>query len=313
LTGSAAHESVLAAETLALLAPAEGETFVDGTLGAGGHAEALLEAVGPSGRVVGIDRDPEALEIARDRLASYGDAFVTVHGNHQDLAKHLASLNIETVDGILLDLGVSSMQLDRPHRGFSFRHDGPLDMRMDSTSGPSAAEFLATVEEDELSRILWRYGEERRSRAIARAVVAARSESPIETTRQLAEIVERTLGPAARRFKIHPATRTFLALRVALNNELDDLQATLEQAVDALASGGRLAVISFHSLEDRVVKHTLRSLANRCTCPPRLPVCGCNRPDLVALLTARPVCAGADEVARNPRARSAKLRGVRRL
>jgi 16S rRNA (cytosine1402-N4)-methyltransferase len=308
-----AHEPALLRETVELLRPQPGATIVDGTLGPGGHAEALLEAVGPEGRVLGIDRDPHALELARRRLERFGDSFVAIRGNHDDLVRLLHERDIEQVDGILFDLGVSSLQLDDPSRGFSFRADGPLDMRMDPESGQTAAEMLATASEDELRRIFWRYGEERRSAAIAREIVERREKAPLRTTRELATLIRDVIGPVAQRYRIHPATRTFQAIRIAVNREVDDLERLVTEAVSVLATGGRLAVISYHSLEDRAVKGTMRSLAQRCICPPKLPVCGCGREDLLQIVTQKPIRPSSNEIARNPRARSARLRvGERR-
>jgi len=313
VTDPVAHQSVLSRETLELLAPGKGDLVVDATLGPGGHAELLLEAVTPGGRLIGIDRDPHALELARRRLDRFGDAFVALQGDHSELKTLLASIDVDEVDRVLLDLGVSSLQLDDPRRGFSFRNDGPLDMRMDPGTDRSAADLVATLTEEELREILWRFGEERRARAIARAVVHERDKRPFRTTRQLADLVQRVLGPQARRFRIHPATRTFQALRIAVNGELVQLEALIEDAVSLLRPAGRLAAISFHSLEDRAVKHTLRALADRCTCPREIPICGCGRNDLIEVLTTKPVRPSADEVARNPRARSSKLRVAERL
>ncbi len=307
------HVPVLLPETLELLAPKPGGILVDATLGPGGHAEALLEAVGPRGRVVGVDRDAEAIRFARNRLERFGEAFLPLHGNHRDLIRLLREAGVFAVDGVLFDLGISSMQLDAPERGFSFQADGPLDMRMDGDSGSTAAEILATSDEAELRRILWSYGEERRAGAIARAVVEQREREPLERTRQLAELVQRVLGPAAKRFRIHPATRTFQALRIAVNREIDDLERVVTESVSILRRGARLAVIAYHSLEDRAVKHAMRALAERCICPPRLPVCGCGRENLLSVLTSKPVRPSAEEVARNPRARSARLRVGERL
>ncbi len=313
MSQQAPHESVLLGETLELLAPRPGELAVDGTLGAGGHAEALLEAVAPRGRVFGIDRDQRALTIASERLNRFGERFVPLHGDHCDLRKLLESRNVPSVDRMIFDLGVSSMQLDDPARGFSFLHDGPLDMRMDPSSGESAAELVARLDESEIREILWRFGEEKQSRRIARAIVGRRELEPIRTTRQLAALVETTLGPAARRYKLHPATRTFQALRITVNGELEGLEALVVDAVDLLNPGGRLAVIAFHSLEDRVIKRTLKRLAHRCECPPRLPVCGCGKQDLIRLVTSRPVRPSSEEARRNPRSRSARLRVAERL
>jgi 16S rRNA (cytosine1402-N4)-methyltransferase len=308
-----AHEPVLLRETVDLLALDGGATVVDATLGLGGHTEAMLEAVGPEGRVLGIDRDSQALELARQRLAPFGDAFAAIHGNHTDLLKLLRQNGVFAVDGILFDLGVSSLQLDDPERGFSFRGDGPLDMRMDRQSGHTAEEILATSSEQELRQLIWSYGEERRAGAIARAVVEQRERQPLTRTLELAELVKRVLGPAAQRYRIHPATRTFQALRIAVNREIDDLERLVTEATSVLRRGGRLAVISYHSLEDRAVKHAMKSLAERCVCPPKLPVCGCGRENLLKLMTSKPVRPTTSEIARNPRSRSAKLRVGERL
>jgi len=308
-----AHVPVMLRETVDLLAPSSGATLVDATLGPGGHAESLLEVVGPDGRLIGIDRDGRALDLARRRLARFGDAFVPIRGNHTDLLRLLREASVFAVNGVLFDLGVSSLQLDDPERGFSFRADGPLDMRMDPDSGPTAAEIVATASEEELRRILWNYGEERRARAVARAIVEERQREPLTRTRQLAQLVERVLGPGARRFRIHPATRTFQALRIAVNREIDDLERLVTEAASILRRGGRLAVISYHSLEDRAVKRAMKALAARCVCPPKLPVCGCGRENLLKLLTSKPVRPSEDEIARNPRARSARLRIGERL
>ena len=309
----APHLPVLAEETLELLAPGPSSVFVDATLGAGGHTELLLEASGPDGRVVGIDRDPDALDLASQHLKRFGDRFIPVHGRHEDLQELLLDIEIDAVDGILLDLGVSSMQLDTAERGFSFREDGPLDMRMDASSGRPVSELLAEWSERDLSYILYRWGEERRSRAIAREIVRVRDEEPIVRTAQLAALVERVMGPAARRFRIHPATRTFQALRIVANDEVSGLAGIVTDAVELLTTGGRLAVIAYHSLEDRAIKTTMRGLANRCTCPPRLPICGCHRQNLVRILTSRPIRPGEGEIERNPRSRSGRLRAAERI
>jgi 16S rRNA (cytosine1402-N4)-methyltransferase len=310
---SGTHEPVLLRETVELLAPRPGGTIVDATLGSGGHAEPLLEALGPDGRLLGIDRDPVALEIARQRLARFGERFTPLRGNHSALVDRLHAAGTFVVDGILFDLGLSSMQVDDPERGFSFRADGPLDMRMDPDSPLTAAGFLAACSEPELQRVLRDYGEERMARAIARAVVRARTREPITRTGQLAAIVERVLGARARRFRIHPATRTFQALRIAVNGEVDYLPSAIHAAVSVLRRGGRVAVISYHSLEDRAVKRCFRDLAERCTCPRDLPVCGCGRENLVRVVTRRAVRPGPAETADNPRSRSARLRVAERL
>jgi 16S rRNA (cytosine1402-N4)-methyltransferase len=313
VTHPVAHRPVLLRETLDALAPRTGETVVDATLGPGGHAERLLDAVGPEGRVVGIDRDESVLAIARHRLARFGDAFVPIRGDHRELPALLRARDIETVDRVLLDLGVSSLQLDDPERGFSFRADGPLDMRMDPGAGPTAADLLARLSEGELREILWRFGEEPRARAIARAVARRRESSPIVRTRELADLVERTVGRGGGRRRIHPATRTFQALRIAVNGEIVGLGTLIEEAVSLLRPEGRLVAISFHSLEDRAVKRALRALASRCSCPPGLPVCACGGRRRVRVLTPKPVRPSDAEIAANPRARSAKLRAAEKL
>jgi len=307
------HRPVMAREVRDLLVPRAGDVLVDATLGAGGHAESLLEEVGPQGRVYGIDRDLESLRSATRRLAHFGECFVPVHGNHADIRQILAGLGVDAVDGVVADLGVSSVQLDSAERGFSFLRDGPLDMRMDRSRGPSAADLLAALSETELTRVLRSHGEERKAASLARAIVRERAVRPIRTTLHLAEIVERVLGPAARQYRIHPATRTFQALRIAVNGEIQSIHGLIEGAVSSLRSGRRLAVISFHSLEARAVKEEFRALAVRCVCPPGLPVCGCGRANLVRIVTPHALAPSPEEVQRNPRARSAQLRAVERL
>ena len=311
---SAPHTPVLLRETLELLRPAPGATVVDATLGPGGHAEALLERVGDAGRVVGLDRDPSALSYSRERLASFGDRFLGLQGDHRDLVPRLHAVGVAIVDAVLADLGVSTYQLDDPTRGFAFSSDGPLDMRMDPSSGdPTAADLLATLDEASLRSLIATWGEERLAGRIARAIVRERSAGRIATTRELAKIVVSAAGPAARRFRIHPATRTFQALRIAVNHEVEGIPAFVAGAVSLLRRGGRLCVISFHSLEDRAVKRSMHELADRCVCPPGLPICGCGRESVVRIVTPRAVVPSSDEIASNPRARSAKLRVVEKL
>jgi 16S rRNA (cytosine1402-N4)-methyltransferase len=310
---SGSHEPVLLRETVALLEPRDGATLVDATLGAGGHAAALLEAIGPRGRLLGIDRDPHALSAARERLAGFGPTFTPLRGNHDELLSLLHEADVFAVDGILFDLGLSSLQLDDAERGFSFRYDGPLDMRMDPDAKLTAAELLATCTEEELRRILHTYGEERMAGAIAREVVRQRERRALTRTGDLAELVERVLGPRAQRYRIHPATRTFQALRIAVNGEIEGLEKLIIDAVSILRRGGRVAAIAYHSLEDRAIKHTLKGLAQRCSCPPDLPVCGCGKENLVRIVTSKPVRPTQEEIDRNPRSRSAKLRVAERL
>jgi 16S rRNA (cytosine1402-N4)-methyltransferase len=308
------HRPVLLQESLELLSVSPGATIVDATLGPGGHAEALLEVIGPSGRVIGIDRDPAAIAFARERLARFGDRFTPLLGDHRDVVALLHGMDVVLVDAVLADLGISSLQLDDPSRGFAFSTDGPLDMRMDpGANGPSAADLVATLDESGLRDVIATWGEERLAGRIARALVRERAKRPIVTTGELARLVEKAAGPAARRFRIHPATRTFQALRIAVNREIEGIPALVSGAVSLLRRGGRLGVISFHSLEDRAVKTAMHGLAHRCTCPPGLPVCGCGRENIVRAVTSRPVVPGLAENASNPRARSAKLRVAERL
>jgi 16S rRNA (cytosine1402-N4)-methyltransferase len=304
---------VLLAESVGYLAPERGGLFVDATLGLGGHSEALLEAAAPV-RVLGIDRDPEALQFANARLAGFGERFRAVRANFKEIAGVLQDAAEREVSGVLADLGVSSLQFDAAERGFSFRHDAPLDMRMDAQGDEEmAAELLARLPEEEIARIIFEYGEERKSRKIARWIVERREAGrAIQTTTELAELVARAVG-YKRTDRIHPATRTFQALRIAVNHELEGLEAFLEASVDLLQPSGRLVVISFHSLEDRIVKRTLRRLAGQCECDRRLPVCACGARRAVEILTRRPVTPTDAELNENPRARSAKLRACRKL
>lgn len=306
------HLPVLLEETVSLLAPRSGATVVDCTVGLGGHARALLAAVGGRGRVLGLDRDAESLQIAARNLEEFGGRFVPVHADYRDLRRVLAEEEVDSVDALLADLGFSSFQIDSSDRGFSFRVDAPLDMRMDRSSGKTAADLLAELGEDEIATLLRTFGEERSARRIARALVEERRRRSIRTTLDLARLVERALR-ARGGARIHPATRTFQALRIAVNRELEGLDAFVREACSILSSGGRAAFISFHSLEDRIVKQTLRSLAPRCVCPPAFPRCTCGRPGIVEPVTRRAVRPGTEEIRANPRSRSARLRVVRRL
>ena len=306
------HRPVLLRETIELLAVERGGLFVDCTVGLGGHSEAILQTAFDA-RVLGIDRDEEALELARQRLAQYGSRFRAVHADFRELTRVLATAKVRQVRGVLADLGVSSLQLDSPSRGFSFRHEAPLDMRMDMSSGETAAELLGRLSEVEIAQVIFEYGEEPRSRRIARTIVQRRERGePVKTTTDLANLVERAIGAGKKR-RIHPATRTFQALRIAVNAELENLDRFISEAVDHLEPDGSLAVISFHSLEDRIVKRTLLKLSGRCQCPPRLPKCICGAAKMVEILTKRAVAPSADEIEENPRARSAKLRGARKI
>ena len=305
------HKPVLLEECLEALAVRPEGTYVDGTLGRAGHALELLRRL-PAGRFVGIDRDLAAIEAARERLAAYAGRVTLLHGNFRDLGDLLREAGISRVDGMLFDLGVSSPQLDEPRRGFSYMHDAPLDMRMDETEALDAFQVVNTWSGDELRRILYEYGEERYAPRIAQAIVRRRQESPIRTTGELAEVIRSAMPAAALREKQHPAKRTFQAIRIAVNGELEALPPMLEAAVENLAPGGRLAVITFHSLEDRIVKQAMRTLATGCTCPPEFPVCVCGKKPKLRLVTRKPIVSGREELEGNPRARSAKLRVAER-
>jgi len=307
------HIPVMLKEVVEGLAPRPGGSYIDATVGGGGHTSALLEHSAPNGRVLGIDVDPQALASVAERLASAVAAgrLHLVQGNFADLEMLARNAGFFPVDGILLDLGLSSDQLADRERGFSFMVDAPLDMRFDVSHGVPAAELLRTLSEQELADLLWRYGEERHARQIARLIVATREQEPIMRTGQLATLVARVIS--GRPGGIHPATRTFQALRIAVNHELDNLQRALPQALRTLAPGGRLAVISFHSLEDRLVKTFLRREARDCICPPEIPVCICGHHAQVRILTPRPLAPSPEEIARNPRARSARLRIAERI
>jgi len=309
----APHRPVLLRETLELLQPEHGGLFIDGTLGLGGHSEAILES-SDEARVIGIDRDREALRFAVERLARFGQRFRGVHADFREMARVAAEMDAKEVRGILVDLGVSSLQFDAADRGFSFRHDAPLDMRMDAGSDEeTAAELLAHLSEEEIARIIFEYGEERRSRRIAKWIVERRERGePVRRTRELAELVARAVG-WRKSEHIHPATRTFQALRIAVNRELEGLGEFVERAIDLLETGGRFVAISFHSLEDRIMKQRLRRLSGHCECPPRVPVCVCGARRVVEILTRRPITPGEIEIKENPRARSAKLRACRKL
>lgn len=299
------HEPVLLSEVLEYLEPNRPDgTIVDATVGLGGHSEALLERH-PGIRLLAIDRDPEALERSRERLSRFGDRVTLVRGRHESLIDILKQSELGTISGLLADLGVSSMQLDDAARGFSFRFEGPLDMRM-GAEGRSAADLVNGLDEYELFRIIRDYGEEPMARRITAAIVAARTEAPIETTSRLAEVIRSV--KKSRPHDIDPSTLTFQALRIATNEELVGLDRFVDDAVSVLESGARAAIISFHSLEDRIVKRAFRRLHGECTCPLNMPVCGCGAQEIVKILTGRPRTASEEEEKRNPRARSAKLR-----
>ncbi|BEH11599.1 16S rRNA (cytosine(1402)-N(4))-methyltransferase RsmH [Geobacter sulfurreducens subsp. ethanolicus] len=301
------------AEVLEYLSPRPGGVYVDGTLGGAGHARLILEATSPDGMLIGFDRDPAALAVARERLASFGERFRPVPANFSEMGRVLAELGVDGVDGFLLDVGVSSHQLDTAERGFSFLADAPLDMRMNTSVPGTAADLVNDLGEHELARIIKEYGEERWARRIASFIVKARVSGPIERTLQLVDIIKGAIPRGAWEERIHPATRTFQALRIAVNDELGSLERGLESALGLLRTGGRGVVISFHSLEDRIVKTMFRRHAQGCTCPKELPRCVCGGAPRLRILTGRPVVAGEAEVAENPRARSAKLRAAEKL
>ena len=306
------HTPVLLEEVVAQLQPRPGGLYVDCTVGGGGHAEGILRASAPDGRLIGLDCDDEALAASRERLAAHEGRVQLLHANFAELQEALMSLGVTAVDGLVFDVGVSSRQFDEPSRGFSFQREGPLDMRMNRAAGPAAADVLRDASVEELARIFRVYGEERRARAIAQRIDRERTRQPITTTTQLAGLVEQVLGPK-RGSGIHPATRVFQALRIQVNRELDNLQRGLVGAVNVLRSGGRLAVISFHSLEDRIVKQFFVRLSTGCVCPPQMVGCACGRQEVLRLVTRKPVMSTSEEVEQNPRARSAKLRVAEKI
>jgi 16S rRNA (cytosine1402-N4)-methyltransferase len=304
----APHTSVLYHPIIDALRPQSTGYFVDATVGAGGHAFGILEASSPSGQLLAFDLDQVALSLAEKRLQPFGARAILIHASYTSLLDTLKQYQWPQVDGIVIDLGVSSMQIDEPQRGFSFLKDGPLDMRFDSTQQTTAADLVNTLSEEDIADILFRYGEERLSRKIARVVVAHR---PYSTTLQLAGDIEKVVGRNSS--KIHPATRSFQALRIAVNGELNSLESFLPQAITALKSGGRLAVISFHSLEDRIVKQYFRRESTDCICPPDQPICTCGHQARIKEITRHPITAADEEIQSNPRARSARLRIIEKL
>ena len=306
------HISVLLEECLDALSIKSAGIYVDGTLGGAGHSSRIAARL-TTGRLIGIDRDPVALQAAGGRLAPYTDNVTLVHSNFCDMADVLKSLNIPGVDGILLDLGVSSPQLDDGARGFSYMTDAPLDMRMNSGDSLSAETVVNTWSQDELRRILYTYGEERYAPQIAAAICRRRAEKPVQTTLELVDIIRSAMPPAALREKQHPAKRTFQAIRIAVNDELGAVEKIMREAFDLLNPGGRLAVITFHSLEDRIVKTAMADAAKGCTCPPNFPVCVCGKKPRVKLISRKPITASDAELTANPRARSAKLRVCEKL
>ncbi len=311
-TPDLAHIPVLLRETVDLLRPRPGGVYLDGTVGAGGHTEEILKRTSPDGVVIGLDQDAEAIDRCAKRLAGYGDRVMLRQANFRDAAAVAAELGWGRVDGLVLDLGVSWFHLKTPERGFSFMLDGPLDMRMDRRMPTSAADLVNQLPRKELARIIGEYGEERKAGAIARAIEKARAREPITRTLELAQIIMSVFPPGPPR-RLHPATRTFQALRIAVNDEIGALSEGLLRIIDLLRPGGRAAIISFHSLEDRIVKQTFARLAKGCVCPPRLPVCSCGRRPELKIITRQPVAPGGEEMERNPAARSAKLRAAEKL
>ena len=301
------HISVLLDECIDGLNIRPDGIYVDGTLGGAGHSSQIAARL-TTGRLIGIDRDPVALKAAGERLAPFGDRVTLVHSNFCEIAKVLDDLGIEGVDGVLLDLGVSSPQLDDGQRGFSYMVDAPLDMRMDNGDVMTAATIVNTWSYEELRRILFDYGEERYAPQIAAAICRKREEKPIETTLELVDVIRSAMPAAALREKQHPAKRSFQAIRIAVNDELGAVRKVMEAAIPKLNPGGRLAIITFHSLEDRIVKNGMTDASKGCTCPPNFPVCVCGKKPKVKIITRKPVISGDEELARNPRARSAKLR-----
>ncbi len=302
------HQPVLYQEVLNALAPQSGKYYLDGTLGAGGHAEGILTASAPNGRLLGLDLDPKALAIARQRLFPFGDRVVIQQANFLAAKEVLQEIGWHHLHGILLDLGVSSMQIDQPDRGFSFLKDGPVDMRFDQETAISAGDLVNELTEEELAEVIWLYGEERYARRIARRIVAAR---PINSTLILAKVIKNAVPGYGSR--IHPATRTFQALRIATNKELDALALALPRLISCLAVGGRIAVITFHSLEDRIVKHYFKRESQDCICPPEQPICTCDHMASLRLLTKKPIMPKRSELKANPRSSSAKLRVAEKI
>jgi 16S rRNA (cytosine1402-N4)-methyltransferase len=307
------HASVLLTEAIEFLNPKPGQVFLDCTLGAGGHSELILQHLNGNGLVIGLDQDSQAITAATERLACYGSAFHAMRYNFKELDQAIAEAGYEKVDGILFDLGVSSPQFDFEERGFSYWGNAVLDMRMDQRQAMTAADLLMSASQAELTSIIRDYGEEKWASRVAQFIVEARKTKPVQTADQLVEIIKAAIPASARREGGHPAKRTFQALRIAVNQELDVLKIGLEKAIHHLRPGGIIVVITFHSLEDRIVKHFFRQQANPCICPPKAPICVCGRQPSLRSLTGKPVIAGTHEITLNPRAKSAKLRAAVKL
>lgn len=307
------HVSVFATEAVEALQPEPDHIYVDCTLGGAGHSGRILQASSPTGRLIAIDQDLTAIANAQNVLAPYDGRFTIVHSNFRRLEEIVAELGLEGVDGVLFDLGVSSPQLDEGERGFSYQHDAPLDMRMDKTQPFTAHDLVNTYSQNELAKILFEYAEEKWSKRIAEFIVRERAKGPIETTGQLVDIIKAAIPAAARREGPHPAKRTFQAIRIAVNDELNVFAEAIQQAIRVLNPGGRVAIITFHSLEDRIAKLALQEAAKGCICPPQLPICQCSNEPKVKIITRKPIMPSEEELAHNPRARSAKLRIAEKL
>ena len=307
------HRTVLLDRTIEYLKVVPGGVYEDCTLGGGGHSLEILKRLGERGRLIGIDRDQNAIKAAGERLASFSDKAVLVHGNFRDIRRIVHGIGITAVDGVVMDLGVSSHQLDRRERGFSYMQDAPLDMRMDRQQSLTAMEVVNTYSEADLARVISGYGEERWARRIAAFIVREREKAPIKTTGQLVDIIKAAIPASARRKGPHPAKRTFQALRIEVNDELGILERAVKDGVDLLKSGGRICVITFHSLEDRKIKNIFRELENPCTCPPKAPACVCGKKPVIRVVTRKPVVPDKEEIQQNPRARSAGLRVAEKL
>jgi len=307
------HTPVLLNETLEYLDPKPGGVYIDGTLGGAGHSSEIIKRIVPGGVLIGIDQDSNAIDAAKRRLEAYKDNVVIVRDNFRNIKTIALQKGFKEVDGILLDIGVSSHQLDEKERGFSYMHDGPLDMRMDTESSLDASDIVNNSSEQELIRILRDYGEEKWAVRIAKFIAEERKNNRIDTTFKLADIIQRAIPAAARRDGGHPAKRTFQALRIAVNDELQVLEEAVTNAAGLLKPGGRLVVITFHSLEDRIVKKIFNNMEKPCTCPPQLPVCACGKEPLLRVITKKPVTAGAEELKVNTRSKSAKLRAAERV
>lgn len=307
------HISVLLNETINGLNIKPDGVYVDGTLGGGGHSLEIVKRLNKGGHLYGIDRDEDAIEAASDRLKEYSDRFTAVHGNFYNAADILESLGVDRIDGMILDLGVSSHQLDEAQRGFSYMQDAPLDMRMDRQSGYSAWNVVNEKTEKELNDIIFKYGEEKWAKRIAQFIVAEREKKPIDTTGELVEIIKKSVPKGARRDGPHPAKRTFQAIRIEVNGELAILDSTVDSVVEKLNTGGRICVITFHSLEDRIIKNAMRRHENPCTCPPEFPVCVCGKKADGKVITRKPILPSEEELEQNPRARSAKLRIMQKI